>query len=215
MAYGKIYEYTLSNEERTLLKREALQTQDTRKYNAIFYEIYKAYRDGKDTLAQELSYFIRQEARLTHYNYLQVIDNLLRSRQRKAKTLKEKIQFQLEQSATAYFVTFTFDDNTLASTNEQTRRKYITRLLKSLATYYVANIDFGKTTAREHYHAVINAPVEPEMWPYGFIWCKRIGKTESTAVSIGKYITKLTNHALKDTTNGNARFRTVIYSRNK
>lgn len=203
----------LTDEQRTNLKRYALLQKDPKNYNSVYRLSFRAFEENNFTLATDLITALTNQANSIHPHYLNVVNSLIRSRQRKAKNLKEKIQFQLEQG-TAYFITLTFSDDTLKNTNESTRRKYVTRLLKSISSHYVANIDYGKKKGREHYHAVSNAPITPDLWLYGLTWCQEIGKTDSTAVSIGKYITKLTNHALKDTTNGRSRFRTVIYSRN-
>lgn len=204
----------LTNQERTQLKRQALIDNDHNTYNIISRTIYKAYQEGNDLLGQSLRDAMIQQANKVHPRYLQVVDSLIRSRQRKAKTIKQKIETQLMQG-NAYFLTLTFTDDILATTNEETRRKYITRLLKAHSSLYIANVDYGSINGREHYHAVINDPISPNQWPYGFILCKKVGNSESSALKIGKYISKLKNHALKETTNGKSRFRTIIYSRNK
>lgn len=55
----------------------------------------------------------------------------------------------------AFFVTLTFDNDILESTNKATRRTYIARFLKEYTYYYIANIDYGKENNREHYHAIV------------------------------------------------------------
>lgn len=51
------------------------------------------------------------------------------------------------------FITMTFSDNQL-KTKEETRTKKINKWLKDHCSYSIANIDYGKTTEREHHHAV-------------------------------------------------------------
>lgn len=205
---------TLTNIQRTQLKRYALTENDHNTYNNINWQISKAYANAHYDIGDHLERSLYEAANQVHPRYLQVVNSLIRSRQIKSKRLKDKITYLVSQGQ-AYFLTFTFTDEVLNSTSEATRRKYITRLLKEQSQHYVANIDFGKTTGREHYHAVLNAFITPDLWPYGFIKSMIIGNDESTPVKLGKYITKLSNHALKDTTEGKSRFRTLIYSRNK
>ena len=109
------------------------------------------------------------------------------------------------------FLTLTFCDDTLAATTAQTRRKYVTRYLKSLGAPYVANVDFGKRKGREHYHAVIALEkVDYKGWhEYGAIKGEKIAVKDATPMKLGKYISKLSNHAIKAT----ARCCRVIYGR--
>ena len=111
------------------------------------------------------------------------------------------------------FLTLTFTDDVLNSTSEETRRRYVARFLKSISTDYVANIDWGDETQREHYHAVVlGTDFEMSGWDkYGFSDCRTIGRKddECTSSKISKYIYKLSNHATKETT----RRKKIIYSR--
>ena len=74
----------------------------------------------------------------------------------------------------------------------------------------MANIDYGKTTGREHYHAVITSETKPpKSWKYGFIDILKVKTTDNDTTRISKYISKLTNHAIKHTTKS----KRIIYSR--
>lgn len=103
------------------------------------------------------------------------------------------------------FLTLTFTDKVLNSTTQETRRRYVSRWLKSKSDYYIANIDYGSENEREHYHAIINCRVD-NSWEYGAINFKQI--TNKNEKALAKYINKLTNHAIKATTKQNK----VIYS---
>lgn len=124
---------------------------------------------------------------------------------------REKVSILLKKEC--YFYTFTFTDAVLNTTTEKTRRRYITRLLRR--SNYVANIDFGKKNAREHYHAI--SDVYLETYPYGFYTAIKIRLDYdevgncTTLSRLSKYVAKLSNHSLKDTTN-RAR---LLYSRKK
>ena len=112
------------------------------------------------------------------------------------------------------FVTLTFRDDVLKVTSKDTRRKYVLRYLKSQSEYYIANIDYGEKYGREHYHAVVCADmVDVKGWNYGAMKAQKVGGGHGgkvDAVRIGKYISKLTHHAIKQTTKGSR----IIYSRN-
>lgn len=145
-----------------------------------------------ETITKRSHFFIDNEpdlwleARRVHDSY-----------RHRARRLASRIGDMLK-GGTCYFLTLTFSDATLGSTTEKTRRVYVTRFLKSVSANYVANIDFGGENNREHYHAVVVADkVDKSLWSqYGFIDCKKV-RSLNDNVKLGKYISKLTNHALK------------------
>lgn len=107
------------------------------------------------------------------------------------------------------FLTLTFTNDTLKNTNKDTRKQYVVRYLKSCSDYYVANIDYGAKNHREHYHAiVVSDSVNYSLWrKYGAINGQRV-RGYVCEKKLSKYISKLTNHAIKETTKRNA----IIYS---
>ena len=116
----------------------------------------------------------------------------------------------------AFFLTLTFNDDILSSTSQQTRRKYVTRLLKLYCDKYVANIDFGSKNGREHYHAIVECDQESaEMlknaWGQkcGFADFRKVGSKEDDLAKTTKYINKLNSHCFKDSVH----MHRVIYSR--
>lgn len=120
---------------------------------------------------------------------------------RRRERLKDRIMKYL-LNGSCIFVTLTFTDDVLDSTNEETRRKYVQRYLKSISDYYIANIDYGvddRYTHREHYHALVLKEFIEEKWTYGYTWFERVHKANSE-FDLAKYISKLTNHAIKEST---------------
>lgn len=109
------------------------------------------------------------------------------------------------------FLTLTFSDETLAKTSAKTRRTYVCRFLKECGARYVANVDYGSEKGREHYHAVVSAPkIDYKPWhDYGAIKGEKIRVKDNTCKNLGKYVAKLSNHAIKATT----RRCSIIYSR--
>ena len=129
---------------------------------------------------------------------------------RKTKRLRKKIERYLTSGA-CLWVTLTFTNKTLESTSEATRKKYVSRYLKSNYQDYIANIDYGSKNQREHYHAVIKTDnINLQAWhQYGAIKVEHIRVNENSIKRLPKYINKLTNHAVKET----CRRCHIIYSR--
>lgn len=118
----------------------------------------------------------------------------------RTKRLERRIMRYLLQGK-CVFATLTFNDDVLNNTTTETRRRYVSRFLKQQSTLYVANIDFGKTTGREHYHAVLLCDhIRKGSWSYGFDDYKKIRCDNMATIKLAKYISKLTNHAIKETT---------------
>ena len=155
--------------------------------------------------------------------------NMVSADVQRKKRLRQRVERIMEKGST-YFLTLTFSDDTLSSTDVKTRRTYVARFLKSVSDDYVGNVDFGKLNGREHYHAVIHSDklddiqyhytnrygwicsdcVQFNEWSkLGFYSIKSCGKDEKDKQKLAWYVSKLTNHAVKETTKRNA----LIYSR--
>ena len=131
---------------------------------------------------------------------------------KKIMRLKERISSILLNTSDCLFLTLTFNDTTLATTSEKQRRVAVSRYLKSFNAPYVANIDFGSKNHREHYHAIIGVNrIDFSKWCLGAINCERIRNRniELDKTRLAKYICKLSNHAIKETTKRTS----LIYSR--
>ena len=135
---------------------------------------------------------------------------------KRQKTLKERIEKIIKTSKNTYFITLTFTDNVLESTSEKTRRRYITRYLKQFDVY-VANVDYGSKNDREHYHAVVGTSKDikeiNQYWTkkYGFVKNEKVRiNRKDNGIKLAKYVSKLSNHAIKNTNKRNV----IIYSRN-
>lgn len=130
----------------------------------------------------------------------------------RVKRLKKRIDRMLKNGKNL-FLTLTWTDSVLKKTSAETRRKYVTRFLKTFGVEYVGNIDFGEENGREHYHAVLNTDfINPTTWNYGALNVKHIrdcDDTELDCIRLAHYVSKLTNHAIKETTKRNY----LIYSR--
>ena len=109
--------------------------------------------------------------------------------------IRDKTQ-NIVSSGTALFLTLTFTDQVLDSTNQLTRRRYVQRWCKSNSKVYVFNLDYGTLNQREHYHAILEAQ-STSTWNYGFKNSKRIRTSGTDVERTSKYISKLTNHQIK------------------
>lgn len=160
---------------------------------------------------------------LLEYDYKDVKEarKINKAQYLRSKRLKDRITDMLTKGH-CIFATFNFNDDVLNNTTQDTRRQYVRRYLKGFNCLYVANIDFGsdkeyidrhgntrKGTSREHYHALICIDKLPMNWQYGFQYLEHVRLSSKTDVKLSKYISKLTNHAIKETTKRSC----VIYSR--
>lgn len=138
---------------------------------------------------------------------------MLESRRKKRNRIQSKI-FELVESGKALFITLTFKDSVFETTSKETRRRYVRMYLKQYSSVYVANIDYGEDNGREHYHAIVSGlnDIDFKEWTnrYGGINMRHIRTKEQQAEILSRYITKLTYHTIKNSTNNER----VIYSRN-
>lgn len=164
---------------------------------------------------------------LKHYNpnymdYLKVYDKEIWKEAEKVnhasyervKRLKDRVKYIIENYPTT-FITLTFTQDCLERTTPGSRKQLVVRWLKSHGVPYVANIDFGKENEREHYHAVIGSQsLDYKSWHRnGALKGKKVVKKTNLEkdgdIKLAKYISKLANHAIKETCKRNA----LIYSR--
>ena len=182
--------------------------------------------------ANELRCFLLQQDEKA-YKEAKKINN---ARYKRVTRLKLRIADILTTCESPCFLTLTFSDETLESTSADTRRQYVRKYLASYGVPYVANIDYGAKNGREHYHAVIGCPVDLDVWndKCGFSLSESITPNRwktvpkkyahlspaeqsermhlDTLARLSKYVAKLTNHAIKETTKRSA---VIYYAPNK
>lgn len=125
------------------------------------------------------------------------IDN---ARCKKSVRVKKAIE-DIVLNSDCLFLTLTFRDKYLYNTTMETRRKAVRDFIKSFNCPAVANIDFGTKHDREHYHAVLSIErIDYSLWLYGAINGIKIRNGTDDVTRLSKYIAKLTNHAIKETT---------------
>lgn len=165
---------------------------------ADFYNngIYRDILDNKE-LIKKFEFF----SNIENYKLIKECSKINQSSYKRTKRLKDRI-IEMFNNGECLFITLTFKDELLNNTTPEYRRKLVSRYLKKTSLCYVANIDFGKTNHREHYHAVVlSNKLDLTLWhPYGAIKALRCHNNQISACKLSKYVCKLTNHAIKETT---------------
>ena len=142
---------------------------------------------------------------------------LYKGNERRKQRIKERITRMLETEK-AIFLTLTFSDSMFSrNCSAETRRRYVRRFLREQCADYLANIDFGSTNQREHYHAVVVPKTKIDFARYrkqfneSMINAQHIRVDSNSIKFVGQYINKLTNHALKE----NGHYKRLIFCRNQ
>lgn len=132
-------------------------------------------------------------------SFVRASHSMVVSRRGKLDRLEHRINGMLKKGRTS-FLTLTWNDGALSSNRKDTRKKFVRQALNECSADFIANIDFGKKSSREHYHAVcLSLDVDGirKRWKsFGFIKVENV--IPSTEGSLALYVDKLCNHALKE-----------------
>lgn len=141
------------------------------------------------------------------FEYNKEYEKLLNARIQKVGRIKKRLLYLLVRYKYIWFCTFTFSDKYIDK-SERTKRDLIKKYLNTHDFKYILNIDYGKTTQRQHFHCILATDVDMDVNQYfqsfysgGYslsIQCKK-GVDDLTRLT--KYIDKLVNHCIKSTTN--------------
>lgn len=191
--------------------------------NDGFYKVYKRARledyKGDGFLINEFHRLCACDSSFNRgFKVCKAVDCSVKRKRKRVLQKEEELSFS--SGGKIAFVTFTFSDETLNRTSDDTRRQKVRRTLKKVSSVYIANIDFGKERDREHYHALLSydgfesvlalTKAIKALWgEYGFIKVERVGNKETDKKRLGKYLIKLGLHSMKDTTKAHR----LIYSR--
>lgn len=132
-------------------------------------------------------------------------ERILNARYSKVGRIKRRLIYLLTFSKYIWFCTFTFD-NYYIDKCTRTKRDLIKKCIDTHDFKFILNIDYGKTTEREHYHCIIGTNEDIDL--NKFIqdnypcFCLAINcKTNYADFNkLSKYINKLTNHCIKAST---------------
>ena len=129
----------------------------------------------------------------------------------KSKLIKmEQMCFE-NSNLNMIFLTFTFDDYSITHNNSDSLKQAVRRFLKRYGIKYVANVDYGARNGRKHFHAValVEGKLDFTKWNYGALNGRKVNLNLTASKRMAKYITKLSLHAIKEST----QFNRLIYSR--
>ena len=174
-------------------------------------ELYGIDIENSNTYSNEMCHQLIQYYMENFPNELLEAQKINHATYQRVKRLKDRIAELLNKPC--LFLTLTFTTEKLENTSADTRRQKVRRFLSSFDCPFVANKDFGAKNGREHYHAVIQIEhIDYSLWTYGAIKGLKVRLDEnSTKERLAKYVAKLTNHAIKETTKRSV----LIYSRTK
>jgi hypothetical protein len=102
------------------------------------------------------------------------------------------------QKNKGYFITLTYKEEEL---NIDKAHKDLKTWCRENCNLYIGNIDFGDQNKRLHHH-VACVPNHNELvksWKYGAINIQKIHDSKKDGRKVVLYITKLVNHAIKET----------------
>lgn len=151
-----------------------------------------------------------------YYKAVIIANKIINNNNAKKTRLRKFIDNEIFSTGKALFLTHTFRDSVLKSTSVKTRRVYIQRFLSQFNVPAVANIDFGSKKHREHYHSIIAIDkVNPQLYRYGNLDIVRITINENSLKKTSTYLTKLTYHALKQSTRKAFKNNSLIYIHKK
>lgn len=136
-----------------------------------------------------------------------VFDSVLSSRYQKVSRIKKRFVYLINRYKNLYFITFTFDDDHIKLC-DRSRKDLIKSSLYSFDKNikYILNIDYGKKNERLHYHCIVATNENGNLKDFlqnnypCFTYTERIRFSADDVRRTTKYINKLSNHAIKDTT---------------
>jgi hypothetical protein len=104
------------------------------------------------------------------------------------------------QKEKGYFITLTYRNE---ETNINRSHRHLITWCRNNCDLYIGNIDFGDQNQRLHHHVacVPNNNMLYKSWKYGAINIQKIRDSKKDGRKAVMYITKLVNHAIKETAN--------------
>lgn len=133
-------------------------------------------------------------------------ERILSARYMKVSRVKKKLVYLMTRFDYIWFCTFTFD-NYYINKCDRTKRDLIKKVLGLVPdNHYILNVDYGSKTEREHYHCIVGTNYSYDLNKlfqdnYScFCSALKVRTTEEDYKRLSKYINKLSNHCIKDST---------------
>lgn len=139
------------------------------------------------------------------FDFNKEYEKKLCARYMKISRIKRRLVDLIIHKDYIWFCTFTFDDYYI-NKSDRTKRDLIKNSLKNFDFKYILNVDYGSKTEREHYHCILATNYSfdidkhlKEHYPC-FSSAKLCNKSLEDTTRLTKYINKLSNHCLKEST---------------
>jgi hypothetical protein len=126
---------------------------------------------------------------------LQCYNNYKSSWYNYKQRLYDRIYKMLEDEA--YFTTLTYAN----VVGEYTARKDMEQWSRTNCDMFISNIDYGDDNNRIHIHSVCTPKKDiklVESWKYGLINIKKVKNTKIDGRKVVMYVSKMVNHAIKE-----------------
>lgn len=131
-------------------------------------------------------------------------ERILCARYMKVSRVKKRLFYLFYEYKYIWFCTFTFSDN-MINKCRRTKLNAIKKCINQFDFKYILNIDYGKTTEREHYHCIIGTNKKIDLDKdfkekyNSFCSAFMVNNKIDDLKRLSKYINKLTNHCIKST----------------
>ena len=138
-----------------------------------------------------------------------IFERKLKARYNKISRIKQHFIYMIMKKKNIYFLTFTFNDSYINKC-DRTKKDLIKNLLKEIDfnSFIILNVDYGSQTERQHYHCIFGTNKDLDLksildkyYPC-YSYTEKIRLDSTSIKKIPKYINKLSNHAIKDSTKG-------------
>lgn len=139
------------------------------------------------------------------FNFIPEYEKILSARYNKSSRIRKRLIFLLSHFKCVWFCTFTFSDLYI-NKSTKTKRNLIKSVINSHDFKYILNIDYGKSTNREHYHCILatNLDFDVNQFFQSHYPCFSLSIQCKTSFNdfkrLSKYINKLVNHCIKSST---------------
>ena len=139
------------------------------------------------------------------FNFIPEYEKILSARYNKSSRIRKRLIFLLSHFNYVWFCTFTFSDSYI-NKSTKTKRNLIKSVISSHDFKYILNIDYGKSTHREHYHCILatNLDFDVNQFFQSHYPCFSLSIQCKTSFNdfkrLSKYIDKLVNHCIKSST---------------
>lgn len=142
----------------------------------------------------------------TEFVVNQEFEKILNARNHKVQRIKKRFLYLLVRYKYIWFCTFTFSDDYI-NKSERTKRDLIKKYINLPGFYYILNVDYGKSTERQHFHCILATNIDVNLDQFlqsnypCYCYSLLCNNNLQDFVKISKYINKLVNHCLKASTN--------------